>query len=134
MSDIMTPAPAAPSEDRTMPAVVYGLYLLGLANGLTILIGLIIAYANRSGAGPMMASHYTFQIRTFWLSIGWFVIGLVMMLFGIPLSIVLIGIPAVMLGVFIMGAVGVWFAVRCVLGVIYLARGEAYPRPNNWLI
>jgi len=46
----------------------------------------------------------------------------------------LIGIPAVMLGVFIMGAVGVWFAVRCVLGVIYLARGEAYPRPMNWLI
>jgi len=132
MSDVMTPAP--PSEDRTMPAVVYGLYLLGLANGLTILIGLIIAYANRGGAGPVMASHYTFQIRTFWLSIGWFVIGGVMVLFGIPLSIVLIGIPAVMLGVFIMGAVGVWFAVRCVLGVIYLARGEAYPRPNNWLI
>ena len=135
MSDAIPPAPTAtPSEDRTLPAVVYGLYLLGLANGLTILIGLIIAYANRDGAGPMMASHYTFQIRTFWLSIGWFVIGLVMMLFGIPLSIVLIGIPAVMLGVFIMGAVGVWFAVRCVLGVIYLARGEAYPRPNNWLI
>ncbi len=132
MSDVMTPA--TPSEDRTMPAVVYGLYLLGLANGLTILIGLIIAYANRGGAGPVMASHYTFQIRTFWLSIGWFVIGGVMVLFGIPLSIVLIGIPAVMLGVFIMGAVGVWFAVRCVLGVIYLARGEAYPRPNNWLI
>ena len=135
MSDAIPPAPAAaPSEDRTMPAVVYGLYLLGLANGLTILIGLIIAYANRAGASPMMASHYTFQIRTFWLAIGWFVIGGVMVLFGIPLSIVLIGIPAVMLGVFIMGAVGVWFAVRCVLGVIYLARGEAYPRPNNWLI
>jgi len=129
MSDVMTPA--TPSEDRTMPAVVYGLYLLGLANGLTILIGLIIAYANRGGAGPVMASHYTFQIRTFWLSIGWFVIGGVMVLFGIPLSIVLIGIPAVMLGVFIMGAVGVWFAVRCVLGVIYLARGEAYPRPTT---
>ncbi|MDP1616289.1 hypothetical protein [Phenylobacterium sp.] len=134
MSDVDVMTPAAPSEDRTMPAVVYGLYLLGLANGITILIGLIIAYANRGGAGPMMASHYTFLIRTFWLSIGWFVIGGVMVLFGIPLSIVLIGIPAVMLGVFIMGAVGVWFAVRCVLGVIYLARGEAYPRPNNWLI
>ena len=134
MSDVDVMTPAAPSEDRTMPAVVYGLYLLGLANGITILIGLIVAYANRGGAGPMMASHYNFLIRTFWLSIGWFVIGGVMVLFGIPLSIVLIGIPAVMLGVFIMGAVGVWFAVRCVLGVIYLARGEAYPRPNNWLI
>lgn len=136
MTDAMpTPPPmAAPTEDRTLPAVVYGLYLLGLANGLTILIGLLIAYSSRGGAGPMMASHYTFQIRTFWLAIGWFLIGLLMVVVGIPLAIVLIGIPAVMLGVFIMGAVGVWFAVRCVLGVIYLARGEAYPRPLNWLI
>ena len=81
-----------------------------------------------------MASHYTFLIRTFWLSIGWFVIGGLLLLFGIPLSFVLIGIPAVLLGAFIMGVVWIWFAVRCVLGVIYLARGEAYPRPLNWLI
>lgn len=136
MTDAMPhPAPpAAPTEDRTMPAVVYGLYLLGLTNGITILIGLIIAYVNRDSAGPAMASHYTFQIRTFWLSIGWFVIGCLLVLFGIPLSLVLIGIPAVMLGAFIMGAVGIWFVIRCVLGVIYLARGEAYPRPMNWLI
>ncbi|MFT4934956.1 MAG: putative membrane protein [Pseudoalteromonas distincta] len=136
MTDSMpdTAPQAATSEDRTMPAVVYGLYLLGLANVITIFIGLIIAYANRGGAGPVMASHYTFLIRTFWLSIGWFVIGGLLLLFGIPLSLVLIGIPAVMLGVFIMGAVWIWFAVRCVLGVIYLARGEAYPRPMNWLI
>ncbi|MDP1643638.1 MAG: hypothetical protein Q8L59_15800 [Phenylobacterium sp.] len=136
MTDAMpNPAPmAAPTEDRTLPAVAYGLYLLGLANVITIFIGLFIAYANRRDAGPVMASHYTFQIRTFWLSIGWFVIGGLLLLFGIPLSFVLIGIPAVLLGVFIMGVVWIWFAVRCVLGVIYLARGEAYPRPLNWLI
>lgn len=136
MTDAMpNPAPmAAPTEDRTLPAVAYGLYLLGLANVITIFIGLFIAYANRRDAGPVMASHYTFLIRTFWLSIGWFVIGGLLLLVGIPLSFVLIGIPAVLLGAFIMGVVWIWFAVRCVLGVIYLARGEAYPRPLNWLI
>lgn len=136
MTDAMpNPAPmAAPTEDRTLPAVAYGLYLLGLANVITIFIGLFIAYANRRDAGPVMASHYTFLIRTFWLSIGWFVIGGLLLLFGIPLSFVLIGIPAVLLGAFIMGVVWIWFAVRCVMGVIYLARGEAYPRPLNWLI
>lgn len=136
MTDAMpNPAPmAAPTEDRTLPAVAYGLYLLGLANVITIFIGLFIAYANRRDAGPVMASHYTFLIRTFWLSIGWFVIGGLLLLFGIPLSLVLVGIPAVLLGVFIMGAVGIWFVIRCVMGVIYLARGEPYPRPYNWLI
>ena len=37
----------------------------GLVNGLTVLIGLLIAYSNRDRAGPVMESHYTFQIRTF---------------------------------------------------------------------
>ena len=55
MSEAVTPV--AQPEDRTMPAVVYGLYLLGLANLITVFIGLIIAYANRGSAGPAMASH-----------------------------------------------------------------------------
>lgn len=116
-------------EDRTLPAIVYGLYVLGLTHGLTILIGLIIAYVSRDGAGPRMQSHYTFQIRTFWLAIGWFVLGAAMILVGIPLSLVLIGIPIVLIGGAICGLVWLWFAVRTVLGVIYLARDEAYPRP-----
>jgi uncharacterized membrane protein len=80
------------SEDRTMPAVVYALYLVGLTHGLTIIIGLILAYASRSAAGPVMQSHYTFQIRTFWLSIGWFLIGCALMFWGAIFSVVLIGI------------------------------------------
>lgn len=116
-------------EDRTLPAIVYALYLLGLTHGLTILIGLVIAYVSRDSAGPKMHSHYTFQIRTFWLSIGWFVLGAAMLLVGVPLSLVLIGIPIVILGGVICGLAWLWFAVRTVLGVIHLARDEAYPRP-----
>jgi len=120
-------------EDRTMPAVVYGLYLLGLTHGLTIIIGLIIAYASRGGAGPRMASHYTFQIRTFWLAIVWFLIGVSLVIWGGIFSIILVGIPFFLLGWAICGVVWVWFAVRSVMGVIYLARDEAYPRPHAWI-
>lgn len=120
-------------EDRTMPAVVYGLYLLGLTHGLTIIIGLIIAYANRDNAGPRMHSHYTFQIRTFWLSIGWFVIGAAIAFWGGIFSFVLVGLPFLWLGVSICGLVWVWFLVRSILGVVHLARDEAYPRPQAWL-
>lgn len=122
------------AEDRTLPAVIYGLYLLGLANGLTILIGLVIAYASQGGAGPRMRTHYTFLIRTFWLSIGWFLIGAFLILFGGIFSIILIGLPFFALGWLIVGAVGIWFFLRAIVGVIYLARDEPYPRPYAWLL
>jgi uncharacterized membrane protein len=117
-----------------MPGVVYGLYIVGLTHGLTILIGLIVAYANRGAAGPIMESHYTFQIRTFWMSIWCLIIGGVLALVGGIFSIILIGLPFLWLGVSIIGLVWVWFLVRCVVGAIHLARGEAYPRPRNWLL
>ena len=56
-------------EDRTMPIICYALYLLAFATGgLTAIVGVIIAYMQRSTAGPVMHSHYTFLIRTFWLA------------------------------------------------------------------
>jgi uncharacterized membrane protein len=132
----MTDTAVAPraEEDKILPAVVYGLYLLGFTNGLTFFVGLIVAYVNRDAAGPINASHYTFAIRTFWLAIAWFLIGLMLTLFGAPLSLILVGIPVLMAGIAIMGAVGVWFVVRCVMGIYYLTRGEAHPRPLTWLI
>jgi uncharacterized membrane protein len=118
-----------------MPAVTYALYLLGFASGwLTTIIGLVIAYANRGGASPAMATHYTFLIRTFWLSLAWALIGAVLVVIGAPLSLILIGIPILKLGFLIWALIAIWFAVRCVAGAVYLARGEAYPRPRAWLI
>lgn len=138
MTDVSAPdiTPVVrPEEDKVLPAVVYGLYLLGFAScAATTVVGLLVAYANRGTAGPINESHYTFAVRSFWLSIGWFLIGLTMFILGLPLSLLLVGIPVVAAGVFIMGAVGVWFAVRCAVGIYYLARGEAYPRPRTWLI
>jgi len=131
---MMDPVGYAPVEDRTMPAVIYGLYLIGLATGITILIGLVLAYAQQGSAGPRMRSHLTFLIRTFWLSIGWFLVGGLLVLFGFPLSFVLIGIPFFLLGWLILAAIGVWFALRLIVGVIYLARDEPYPRPHAMLL
>jgi uncharacterized membrane protein len=131
---ITPPTETRAEEDKVLPAVVYGLYLLGFTNGLTFVIGLIVAYVNRDQAGPINQSHYTFAIRTFWLSIAWFLIGAVLLAFGIPLIVLAIGIPMIAIGGLIMGAVSLWFVVRCVMGIVYLVRGEAYPRPRAWLI
>jgi len=122
------------TEDRTMPAVVYALYLLAFATGgLTAIVGIIIAHVQQGVAGPVMRSHYTFLIRTFWLGLVLAVLGGVVggILFGLGalLTVILIGFPIMALAGLIWAAAAVWFAVRCIVGVVYLARGEAYPRP-----
>ncbi|MFC3068672.1 DUF4870 family protein [Phenylobacterium soli] len=120
---------ATPVEDRTLPGVCYALYFIGLTHGLTTIIGLIIAYASRDQAGPKMYSHYTYLIRTFWISLAGFAVGGALLLVGVPLSLILVGVPMVMAGGLIVGLAWVYMVVRLILGVIYLARDEEYPRP-----
>ncbi len=134
MTDAAAPLEARAEEDKILPAVIYGLYLLGCTNGLTVIVGLIVAYVNRDAAGPINESHFTFAIRTFWLGIAWAIIGGLLIMFGIPMLVVLVGLPMIIAGGLILGAVGLWFVARCVLGIYYLVRGEAYPRPLAWLI
>ncbi len=126
---------AKPHEDRVLPAVVYGLYIFGAMSMLiTVIIGLVIAYANRATAGPRMDTHYQFLIQTFWKTIWWFLIGVALCVVGGILSLVLIGLPILAIGILIVCVVGVWFYVRCVVGLVYLAQDEAYPRPDSWLL
>jgi uncharacterized membrane protein len=122
------------AEDRTMPTVVYVLYLLGLATGFTALIGLIIAYSQQGSASSRMRTHYSFLIRTFWIGLVWMIACGLLMGVGIPLSFILIGIPLLILAKFMFAVGYVWFALRCVVGVIYLARDEPYPRPYALLL
>lgn len=121
-------------EDKTMPAVCYALYLLAfVTGGVTAIIGLVIAYMQRSTPSPAMQSHYTFLIRTFWIGIVLFlvggVIGGIVFAVGAILSVILIGLPIMALAGLIWAASAVWFAIRCIVGLVYLSRGEAHPRP-----
>jgi uncharacterized membrane protein len=120
-------------EDKTMPAVCYALYLLAFATGITAVIGLIIAYSQRASAGPAMQSHYTFLIRTFWiglvLAVVGGIVGGVLFAIGALLTVILIGFPIMALAGAIWAVAAIWYGVRCIVGLVYLSRGEAYPRP-----
>ncbi len=124
----------ARSEDRTMAAIIYGLYLIGFCNGLTVLVGLVLAYISLGSAGPRMHSHYLFQIRTFWTCMVWAILGGLVIVLGGLLMIILIGFPILHLGLAILGLTGLWFFIRSVVGAVYLAQDQAYPRPRSWLI
>jgi uncharacterized membrane protein len=112
------PQPSMLSDSRQMALIVYILYLV--PGGLTHIIGLILAYVSREGAPDWLKSHYTLQIRTFWMALLYFSV-------SILLCIVLIGIPMLI-------AVIAWFYIRCILGLIRLSNNEPYPTPLSWTI
>ena len=50
--------------------IVYILYFAAYVTvGITSVIGVIIAHVQVGTAEPMLASHYRFQIRTFWIGL-----------------------------------------------------------------
>ncbi len=112
------PAPAAPAGDG--PAkLVYVLYLVSLALGVTSIVGVVVAYLYAGEAPEALKTHYRFQIRTFW-------IGLLYSLAGFLLTFVLVGFA-------VFAFVAVWLIVRCVKGLRWLDRREAVPEPATWL-
>ncbi|MEM8878442.1 MAG: hypothetical protein AAGD23_11315 [Pseudomonadota bacterium] len=94
--------------------LVYILYLCALLVGVTMIIGLVLAYMNRCKAPDWLQTHYTFLIRTFW-------IGLIFFVICFATSFILIGL-ALFIVLFI------WFIVRMLRGM--QALGERAPVKN----
>ena len=128
MTDInQTPPPQTPRQTdrwlepgKTNVQVVYFLYIAGMFIGISALIGIVIAYINRGKAGGWVETHYTWQIRTFW-------IGLLYSFVSVLLMIVAIGFVLIF-------AVAIWVIVRCVLGLQAANRDEPVTNPESWLI
>jgi uncharacterized membrane protein len=123
------------SEDLTLPVVVYVLYLCAIPTAfLSLIVGVVIAYANRADASVAAHSHYEFQIRTFWLSLLWIPVGIAIMLVSIPLMFVLIGIPLFILAVLMLAGGKIWYVVRCIVGLIAASQGRPYPNPDALIV
>ena len=97
---------------------VYILYLVGFLTGITVLVGLIIAYLQRDRTDRVSQSHFQFQITTFWIGLLYFFVGLLTLHFAIGVLILLWWV--------------VWTVIRCVKGLLALNTGQAIPDPNSW--
>ncbi|WP_158916398.1 hypothetical protein [Caulobacter sp. S45] len=122
-------------EDKTMSVVVYVLYLLGfITGGLTAMIGVIMAYVLKGSAGQRALSHYVFQIRTFWIALIWLVVSAVLWWGGLLLTVVVIGFGIIFIAHCIQVVIAVWYAVRCVVGLIAALQDQPYGRPRAWIL
>lgn len=110
--------PFDPQEGSTAN-VVYILYLVGLMVPFMPIVGLIMAYVNQRDAPEWVQTHYRFQIRTFWISMLYSVIGLATMI--------------IVVGIFWLGFVLIWWIVRCVKGMQAISQGVPYDRPASWM-
>ena len=97
---------------------VYILYLVGFLTGITVLVGLIIAYLQRDKTDRVSQSHFQFQITTFWIGLLYFFVGLLTLHIGIGALILLWYL--------------VWTAIRCVKGLLALNMGKPIRNPNSW--
>jgi len=100
--------------------LIYILYLAGLVTGgVATIVGLVIAYINRGDAPEWLATHYRFQIRTFW-------IGFLYSMISVVLTVILIGFLGLL-------AVAVWMIIRCVKGFQAADKGEPIENVESWL-
>jgi len=101
--------------------LVYVLYLASFVVGVTVIVGLVIAYINRNDTrGTWVGSHYTYQIRTFWI--------------GLLYSFVSFLLMFVIIGFLLFVLVAIWGVVRCVRGLMWAAEGKPVPDPATWLV
>jgi uncharacterized membrane protein len=109
----------APGGDNVK--LVYGLYLVSVLLGITMLIGLVMAYINRGQvAGSWAESHYTYQIRTFWIGLLYSAISVVLML--------------VLIGFLLIFVVLIWVFARCIRGLQWAGNGQPVPNPKTWMV
>jgi uncharacterized membrane protein len=106
-------------SDRGIVLAVYVLYLLGFFTGISALIGVVVAHVRASTGDAVSASHFRFQVRTFWFGALTFVLGWILLH-------LLIGIP-------LLAWWFVWTLVRVIRGLSLVNDGKPIPRPRSLL-
>jgi uncharacterized membrane protein len=98
-------------ENLTLAHVIYGLYGASLIFGITAIVAIVLNYIKREEvAGTFLESHFRWQIRTFWYTLLWGVIGVITFV--------------ILIGIAILIADLIWFIYRIAKGWLRLHEGK----------
>ena len=98
---------------------IYILLIISTIIGLTGIIGLIMAYVLMDDSEEWLATHYRFQIRTFWIGLLYTMTGVILLGVGIGYAILLFTF--------------VWLIVRCTKGIRQLDNRQPVANLESWL-
>lgn len=94
-------------SSRQLTFIIYALYLASIFTGITAVAAIIINYLKKDEVShTYLATHFRWQIRTFWFGLLWTAIGAISIVVGI--------------GAIILIANGVWMLYRMIRGVLAL--------------
>lgn len=98
-------------SDLKIAHAVYGLQAASFVLGFTSIVGVILDYARRDRVrGTWLESHFTWQVRTFWYSLLWGLLGVTTLV--------------AIVGYFVLLGVTVWAIYRIAKGWLNLADGR----------
>jgi uncharacterized membrane protein len=114
------PGSQSPGFDFNRPTIISLLYLSTFVFGITLIVGVVLAYVWKGEAhADWESSHYDYMIRTFWIGLIGSVISFILML--------------VLIGFLVWIAVAVLVVVRCVLSLISAQKQAPMLNPQTWL-
>ena len=103
------------------PVITAVVMLIGAATGVPIVIAAVMAYIFKGDApeGSWERTHYSYHIRTFWVSILLAVVGAILVIAAV--------------GVFILALIPIWVIIRAVIPLLKALQREPMPNPTTWL-
>jgi len=136
MSEAQTPQATQPpaTDARTLAIVCYVLYLLAFTNGLTAIVGVVLAHIKRGETrGTIWDSHFGNLVHVFWIGVVFWVLficaGLVW-LAGSWHAVIVDDFPAPIFALPLLGLVFlayvVWYLYRVVRGLLRALENRAY--------
>lgn len=114
------------SEGNVAALAAWVLFILSIPSAnILVLVGLVVAYAGRANATGVARAHIEAQIALFWSVFWWTVACWVAILVSALASIVLIGIPFLILFGILWLLITVWFTVKSIFGLLRLLQDQA---------
>jgi len=109
---------ASKNNSSSIAKVNYILQIISTIIGITGIIAVIVAYVNRDDSDDWLQTHYRFQIRTFWISVIYITLGVLLL--------------QVMVGLFILVFTFFWLVIRCAKGLKQLQNNEPVKNVESW--
>ncbi|WP_269219706.1 hypothetical protein [Brevundimonas vesicularis] len=109
------------SEGKVGALIAWALFILSIPSAnVLVLIGLVVSYVTRGTATGVARQHIEAQIRLFWSVFWWTIAAWVGIFVSALASVVLIGIPFLLLFLLVWFLLSVWFTVKSVIGLLNL--------------
>ncbi|PHS23295.1 MAG: hypothetical protein COA84_11295 [Robiginitomaculum sp.] len=104
---------------RQKAKLVYILYLLNSVIPFLGIVGVVISYSAVKTAPPGPRSHFIYQIRTFWISILY--------------TVIVVLLCFVLIGFLLIPLLYIWYLARVIVGLIRATENRPIDNPQSWV-